>query len=222
MNFEDSRRVVTQGLIPLPKLPGWDEWEKEQTEALATRGASLKPEEDEAYLQHMMKCCLRGYICHREVDEYTQCLLEKKLLDKNKPLSEIAVNMTAAKQGCPEAMEKYLTCMGSSEHQDLIAVTASEQKKCVGKRDSLFLCLEKYFEPEDQEKYCKKQYSTLLRCGLNTMWDEYWKQISGFGLEEEVHLFEDAQRHKRERSLEEMKKELTKKFGFDSWGETGP
>jgi hypothetical protein len=154
----------------------------------------------------MIKTVMRGFICHREVDEYSDCLVRRKLVDEA-DLSRAGahLNMKLAEQFCKDEIATYRTCMESKMHYETIVEAAIGHTCCEDLKIDMMICLENHEDRQDQEKHCMRSYYGLMRCGLNNMFDDYWRKVSGFGTAEEMHLFEVEQDHFKKQSIRKMK-----------------
>lgn len=47
-------------------------------------------------------------------------------------------------------------------------------------------------------------YRRLVRCGLNHLWNDYWRSLTNFGESEEFHLFEMSRSHKKKQEYLEF------------------
>ena len=206
---------INAGMHAYDERLSFKEWKEEQAKALTNRGASPSDNEEENYIQTMLRHVMRAYTCHVEVDAYTRCLIEKKVVSAEHTLAESTVNMHMAEAKCPREVDKYERCLQDEERVEAVFATAIEQPRCYHQRMETLTCLERHKSSADeQDAFCRSGYRGLLRCGLNHMYDEYWKKISGFGQEEEVHLFEEAKVGKREKSLFELKEDLEQRYGI--------
>jgi hypothetical protein len=183
----------------------FNKWQLVQAKNLRARGESADLENEKQYIEQMIKAVLRGYVCHREVDTYTECLVRNKIVDESE-MNTASVNMRQANAFCSNEVEQYTGCMGKKQNYDTIVEAATGHGACEDLKVDLQICLERTVEREDQEKNCMRPYYTLLRCGLNSMFDDYWKKVSSFGTLDEMHLFEVEQDHHKQAAVRTMKK----------------
>ena len=130
-------------------------WDKAQVDATTKRGESYNPEEEEEYMERMMSDNMRAYTCHTEVDKYTQCIMDHKVLPPGVPIDEATIDPVIAEVKCPQAVETYARCMDDGERRNVIVVSAVEQPKCIYNRIDFERCLEKHSATlEKQDQYC--------------------------------------------------------------------
>ncbi|EPY25267.1 hypothetical protein STCU_00437 [Strigomonas culicis] len=226
-------RLVTPAKQSQVTLDLFNEWQKEQRAAVAARGASSDPHEEEAYNQFMLRQNLNAYVCHRELDSYTACLHEHGLLSYEREPSyrkssdtadgtsffqkHFAQNQsTAAAPGgaaqqafsggrfeintknrmnermCGRPHRAYVGCMAGREQQEVVLHHAANEARCHALRDEVLQCMEAKQEASrpTQEPQCGAPYRRLLRCGLNFLFDDYWRGLHQVGEAESFQLFE--------------------------------
>jgi hypothetical protein len=179
-------------------------WQFAQAKLLRAKGESEDLVKEKSYIEHMMKNVLRAYVCHREVDDYADCLVKKKIVEESE-LHRASVNMQMAETYCKREVTRYQGCMGKKQHYDTIVEAATGHANCDDLRVDLQVCLERHDETDAQEKSCMRQYYGLMRCGLNCMFDDYWRKVSSFGTLEEMHLFEVEQDYTKQAAVRQMK-----------------
>ena len=183
----------------------FNKWQLAQAKNLRSKGASDDLDHERKYIEGMMKSVLRGYVCHREVDDYAECLLRRKII-KEDELDKLNINMRQAEVFCEAEVKAYTGCMTRKLNRDTIVEAATGHASCEDLKANLQICLEKQPDDRDvQEEKCLRDYYTLLRCGLNHMWDDYWKKVSGFGTAEEMHVFEVEQDHFKQQAVSKMR-----------------
>ena len=162
----------------------------------------------------MLKQLLRSHVCHVQVDEYAECLVRKKVISED-DVGRIDVNAKLAASKCKAQVDRYHTCMESQPHHQLIYEQAATNAKCTHAQQVLLGCLERA-PPQQatQTRLCYDHYLAALRCGMNHMWNDYWRALSGFGVEEELHLFDLSRRQDKATLLTEME---TKYKGRENW-----
>lgn len=180
------------------------EWQVAQARAVRSRGESEDLDKEKKYIDNMIRSVLRGYLCYREVDEYSDCLIRKKIVHPD-DLHRAEVDMRRAEVFCKDEVGKYQACMGKKVNHETVVEAATGHTSCEDLKVGLQICLEKHMDPDLQERHCLRKYSELLRCGLNHMYDDYWKRISGFGTTEEAHLYEIAKDTTKQQAVAKLK-----------------
>jgi hypothetical protein len=186
-----------------PKIT-FTEYQKQQTSNVTDRGAHESKEFEEKYIGKMIKTVLRSHVCYQEVDRYTQCLVDQNLVHKDE-LWHAEVNQIKAQQRCGPAVEGYNKCMNRKENHEAVVATAVAAPQCKFVSKELVMCLERQPGADrDDLENCHRGYLTLLRCGLNHMWDDYWRAISKFDIEEEAIMYEASLKQKKGTGVENM------------------
>ncbi|CCW63499.1 unnamed protein product [Phytomonas sp. EM1] len=170
------------------------EWKKEQDAEIANRGADPDPAVEEEFNQFMLRQNLNSYVCHKELDRYTTCLQEQHLIKRDDGTGSIEINTKSKvnERFCRATHNAYVSCLRSRQNQEAILQNALLEPHCVSQRNDMLQCLEESREKEarTQEPQCMAWYRRCLRCGLNHMWNTYWRAITKFGDAEEYQLYE--------------------------------
>ena len=193
----DAAKFLHEGGYMSPKEHlKFDAWRDTEHDAVSQRGAVPNDfQAEQRYVQGMSSNVLRAYICHKEVDVYTQCLLDKKIV-REEDLNKADVNLKMAKEKCAKPVAAYLSCVENTRNYETVVQCATEHPRCGTPRRETFQCMERYADDKEQQGLqCRHVHLSLVRCGMNHLWDEYWRAITGFGVEEELHLY-DMQKQK--------------------------
>jgi hypothetical protein len=186
----------TLARIPREDTMRYDQWRSKQHADVLDRGRSVVNDfgDEEQYIQRMIKTVLRSHICYREVDEYAACLLKHKLISDRDLASKglVDVNLRLAQDKCARAVSKYTACLEARANHDTVVSSATTHARCEPKRKDFLICLRKWnASPTLQERNCYySEYFPLLRCGLNALFDEYWKSVTNYSPANELHQFE--------------------------------
>ena len=185
----------------------FNKWQLKQSKNQRERGKAEDIEREKGYIEMMIKTVMRGYICHREVDEYSDCLIRRKLVDAHDlARAGTSLNTRLAEQFCKTEVATYRQCMESKLNYETIVESAIGHTCCEDLKVDMVICLENNSDDRKmQETNCMRNYYALMRCGLNNMFDEYWRKVSGFGTAEEMHLFEVEQDHFKKQAVSKMK-----------------
>jgi hypothetical protein len=184
----------------------FNKWQLGQAKQLRARGEAQDLDREKGYIEMMIKTIMRGYICHRQVDDYSDCLVRRKLVDQaDLARAGAHLNMRLAEQFCKDEVAVYRQCMETKLHYETVVEAAIGHSCCEDLKVDMTICLEQHEDRQDQERHCLRGYYGLMRCGLNNMFDEYWRKVSGFGTAEEMHLFEVEQDHFKKASVRKMK-----------------
>ncbi|CCW68345.1 unnamed protein product [Phytomonas sp. Hart1] len=203
------------------------EWKNEQDAEIANRGADPDPAVEEKFNQFMLRQNLNSYVCYKELDLYTACLQDKNLIRREGDTGSVEVNTNnkVNERLCRKTHNAYVSCMRSRPNQEMILQNALLEPHCISQRNEMLKCMEKHREKETktQEPQCMEWYLRCLRCGLNHMWNTYWRAITKFGDAEEYQIYQlskdDRKRQEYLRMLtttlseqKEMQKEKEKVF----------
>jgi len=178
--------------------PGHKKLQEDQVRETMTQGNHEKIDDENAYISHMLKLNLRGYICHNELDMYAQCLKKKNLIPSLEAATGAEVNLQIARVKCESEVKKYERCLTDEENQHAIVLEAMQHSRCTEPRMACVLCFEK--NPNNVE-VCMRPYNAALRCGLNFLWNDYWKALTGFG---EADEYSSMQGNKEQRRVDMM------------------
>lgn len=169
-------------------------WKHEQNAEIAMRGASKDPAVEEEHNNYMLRQNMNAYLCYRELDRYTGCLKEKNLITSGEGGTgyEINTRNRVNEKQCRSTHTPYVACMGAQQNQEALLGNAAIHQNCTRQREDLFHCMEENKEKETKlhEAQCEMQYRRMLRCGLNHLWNDYWRAITKVGDAEEYHLYE--------------------------------
>lgn len=182
-------------------------WKQQQIEKVAERGANVaSPAAEEEYNNTMIRQNLNAYICHKQLDLYAQCLSANGLLDTSNEKFEINTKNKMNEVRCRTTHMAYTDCMSSKANQETVLHAASMNPNCAIRRGDLSQCLEERREVETRtnEAQCMEPYRRLVRCGLNHLWNDYWRSLTNFGESEEFHLFEMSRSHKKKQEYLEF------------------
>ncbi|CAJ1014744.1 hypothetical protein, conserved [Leishmania lindenbergi] len=189
-------------------LDMFEEWKAKQNEDISQRGADRDPAVEEEHNRHMLRQNLNAYVCYKELDKYTTCLEDKKLIRRRSGednargggtgVSSIASSVEINTQNkaneklCRATHNAYVSCMSSQSNQQLVLESASLEPHCTERRATLFHCLHENQVSEAQTSMpqCTDAYRRLLRCGLNHLWNHYWRELTKFSDTDEFHLYE--------------------------------
>ena len=187
-------------------------WKNAQQQSVTDRGASDDPAEEEHYIARMIQAVLRSHVCYREVDAYTKCLVRRKVLTEEQviQMSVSEVNQSQARAKCGSEVQAYLQCQNKREHQDMIVKAACGVNKCVPLRNDLAMCVERAPLGVEQGpelfESCQGYWRAMVRCGLNHLFEDYFREVTGFGVLNEIHLFDLENDGKKDEFLQEMHK----------------
>lgn len=175
----------------------FQEWRAQQEIGIGNRGEDIgNPAAEEEYVRFMIRQNLHAYVCYRELDKFTACLEEKKLVRSADGGGGGQVELNTANRDyervCKATHKAYMGCMKSQRHQEAVLENACLEPHCSSQRYAHFQCLGVNHKSElkTNEAKCEDSYRRLLRCGLNHMWNEYWRAMTKFGDAEEFSLFE--------------------------------
>ncbi|KAG5510129.1 hypothetical protein JKF63_07025 [Porcisia hertigi] len=187
----------------------FEEWKAKQNEDIAQRGVDRDPAVEEEHNRYMLRQNLNAYVCYKELDKYTTCLEDKKLIrrrgdDDSSAMGagtgtssiassfEINTKNNVNEKLCRATHNAYVSCMSSKTNQELVLQSATLEPHCSERRTSLFHCLHENQASEAQTNtpQCTDTYRGLLRCGLNHLWNRYWREITKFSDTDEFHLYE--------------------------------
>lgn len=189
-------------------------WKRKQAATISDRGAdNADPQNERLYNDHMTRRCLDAYVCHQELDIYGQCLIKNKLWDSEKAgslmLPETATS--AIERVCKMPFHRYSQCITSKDNQETVVKTGMVNPNCRKTNESLIKCMQVHISEEeseldsgahsrneDRERHfntriedgCKDVYTKLVRCGLNHLWEEYWRAITNYGEQEEFKSYQ--------------------------------
>lgn len=192
----------------------FDSWRTKQQSDVLERGKSPIHDfaEEEKYIQRMIKSVLRSHICYREVDEYAACLLKHKLVSESELAAKgiVDVNLNLAGQKCARQVSKYNACLDTKVNHETVVQAATSHSRCEAKQRDFLICLRKWNKsPELQERNCYYTiYFPLLRCGLNALFDEYWKGVTGYSPANEMHQYELENDAKIRRGVGELRTKM--------------
>jgi hypothetical protein len=92
----------------------------------------------------------------------------------------------------------------------MVVKAAVGVNKCVPLRTDLALCVERSPLGAEQGaelfEACQGHWRKMVRCGLNHLFEDYFREITGFGVLNEVHLFDVDNDRKKDEFLQEMSK----------------
>ncbi|KAG5505939.1 hypothetical protein JIQ42_06734 [Leishmania sp. Namibia] len=188
-------------------LDMFEEWKATQNEEIAKRGADRDPAVEEEHNRHMLRQNLNAYVCYKELDKYASCLEDKKLIRRREDDGargrgtttssiassfEINTQNKANEKLCRATHNAYVSCMSSRDNQEVVLHSASLESHCSERRAALFQCLRENEASEAQTNtpQCTESYRSLLRCGLNHLWNHYWREMTKFSDVDEFHLYE--------------------------------
>ena len=210
---------------PRDDTVAFQEWRSKQNADILDRGRSpVKDfEDEERYIQRMIKSVLRSHICYREVDEYADCLT-KHNITTDEDLAQkglVDVNLRLAQEKCPRAVAKYTSCIEARANHETVVSAATTHERCESKRKDFLICLRRYNAAGAiQERNCYfQEYFPLLRCGLNALFDEYWKGVTGYTPATEMHFFEVENDAKIKRKVTELRSRLEMESHLQMGGE---
>ncbi|ORC88534.1 uncharacterized protein TM35_000161720 [Trypanosoma theileri] len=199
----------------------FDKWREEQNAAIADRGSDVDPAVEEEHNAFMLRQNLNAYICHKQLDEYTKCLEKHHLIEHDDNRHEINTKNGINEKTCRSTHRAYVTCMSSKENQDALLQNAALHTNCTSYRMDLMNCFDANREEETKtsEPQCVPFYRRLLRCGLNHLWNDYWRALTNFGEAEDYHLYELSRDENKKQeflrvittSVEQQKEYLRKK-----------
>ncbi|AYU76847.1 hypothetical protein conserved [Leishmania donovani] len=188
-------------------LDMFEEWKAKQNEDIAQRGADRDPAVEEEHNRYMLRQNLNAYVCYKELDRYTTCLEDKKLIRRRDDEDgargggtgvsmassfEINTRNKVNEKLCRATHNAYVSCMSSQKNQEVVLQSASLEPHCTEGRAKLFHCLREnqVSEAQTNTPQCTDTYRSLLRCGLNHLWNHYWREITKFSDTDEFHLYE--------------------------------
>ncbi|EAN99398.1 hypothetical protein C3747_44g107 [Trypanosoma cruzi] len=170
----------------------FDKWRSEQNMSIADRGSDADPAKEEEHNSFMMRQNLNAYICYKQLDEYTSCLAKHHIIEHTDRGHEINTKNNINERKCRGTHKSYVACMGSQKNQETLLHSAVLHNNCREFHAELMCCYDKNreLETETSEPLCIPFYRGLLRCGLNHLWNDYWRALTRFGEAEEFHLYE--------------------------------
>lgn len=187
------------------------EWRSKMQSDVLDRGRSPTHdyEDEENYIRRMIKTVLRSHVCYREVDAYAECLVKYKLVADTEIAAKglVDVNMRLAQEKCPRQISKYVACIDARVNHETVVSAAATHARCDSRRKDFLICLRKWNKsPVLQERNCyHSEYFPLLRCGLNALFDEYWKGVTGYSPAQELHQYEMETDSKVRRGVGEIR-----------------
>lgn len=175
-------------------------WKEEQSDEVGQRGVAADPKDEEEHNRLMLRQNLNAYVCYKALDAYTTCLKDNKLISYHQGHGgslgsgtfEVRTDSNVNEKLCHRTLKAYKTCMTSKTSQETVMENAALHPQCHTQRFDLYTCMEenKQIESRTQEPQCTGRYRGLLRCGLNHLWDDYWRALTKIGDIEEYHLYE--------------------------------
>ncbi|RNF22890.1 uncharacterized protein Tco025E_03027 [Trypanosoma conorhini] len=170
----------------------FDKWRSEQNRSIAHRGSDADPALEEEHNSFMLRQNLNAYVCYRQLDEYTTCLERHHLIEHADRGHEINTKNRMNEKKCRATHNAYAACMGSEKNQETLLHNAALHNNCHDFRMELMNCFttNRELETQTSEPQCIPFYRQLLRCGLNHLWNDYWRSLTKFGEAEEYHLYE--------------------------------
>ncbi|KEG11401.1 hypothetical protein DQ04_02661060 [Trypanosoma grayi] len=170
----------------------FDQWREEQNKAIAERGTDADPALEEEHNSFMMRQNLNAYICYKQLDDYTACLEKHRLIEHGDKSHEINTKNGINEKKCRPTHKAYVGCMGSQQNQETLLQNAALHPNCTTYRAALMDCYNanREVETKTSEPQCILSYHRLLRCGLNHLWNDYWRALTKFGEAEDYHLYE--------------------------------
>ncbi|CBH17614.1 hypothetical protein, conserved [Trypanosoma brucei gambiense DAL972] len=170
----------------------FDQWRAEQREAIADRGSDPDPAVEEAHNNFMLRQNLNAYICYKQLDEYTACLEKHNLIEHGDDRREINTRNSINEKKCRATHIAYVGCMGSRLNHETLLQNAALHSSCASHHVSLMECYNTNREVETSTEVpqCVPFYRRLIRCGLNHLWNDYWRALTNFGEAEDYHLYE--------------------------------
>jgi hypothetical protein len=167
-------------------------WKREQEDKIGDRGAHLDPSMEEEHNQSMLRQNLNAFVCYAQLDRYTDCLKANSLLDKRGEEYEVNTRNHQNEIRCRPSHVEYVNCMSSQANKEAVMQSAAMHPACQTRRQVLFECFRERQEEETRSNtpQCNEPYRRLIRCGLNHLWNEYWRSLTNFGEHEEFHLYQ--------------------------------
>ena len=168
-------------------------WKRQQAELITRRGEDPRnPDAEEAHNKNMLRHCLNAYICHMELDAYAGCLKKNGLWGARGDEYEVPTKAPMHQVKCPMPLEKYTKCIGSEENHRTLIGNGILNANCRPFHKTFFACIEvnKDKTIEDTERECTPAYRRLVRCGLNHLWEEYYRAVNNVGDQEDFQSFE--------------------------------
>ncbi|KPI87168.1 hypothetical protein ABL78_3730 [Leptomonas seymouri] len=198
-------RLTTPAKQSQFSLDMFEEWKSQQNDEISNRGADRDPEVEDEHNRCMLRRNLNAYVCYKELDRYTACLEDKKLIRRSDDdgvggsvgsshysAFEVNTQNKINESLCRSTHNAYASCMSSQTNQETVLQSASLEPHCTEHRETLFHCMRAHQETEalTNAPQCTSAYRTLLRCGLNHLWNHYWREITKFSDADEYHLYE--------------------------------
>jgi hypothetical protein len=167
-------------------------WKKQQEDQISERGANIDPGLEEEHNQAMLRQNLNAFVCYASLDKYTECLKANNLLDKRGDDYEINTRNRQNEVRCRPTHMEYVNCMSSNTNKEAVMRSAAMHPSCQTRRQVLFECFREHEveETRSNNAQCSEPYRRLVRCGLNHLWNEYWRSLTNFGENEEFHLYQ--------------------------------
>lgn len=181
-------------------------WKQQQHEAISERGSNTDPQVEEQYNQTMLRQNLNAFVCYKQLDDYTMCLKGYGLLDKKGEEYEINTKNKINEVKCRRTHWEYTNCMSSQKNQESVLQNATLHPACQSRQQELLECMS---ERKDEElktgvAMCTQPYTRLIRCGLNHIWNEYWRSLTNFGEADEFHLFQMSRNDRKKQQYLEF------------------
>lgn len=174
-------------------MDAFAEWKRQQAELVTRRGEDVRnPEAEEAHNKRMMRHCLNAYICHMELDAYAGCLKKHGLWGAKSDEYEVPTKAPMHQVKCPMPLEKYTQCMGNEDNHSTLTANAIMNANCRAYHKNFYSCIDvnRNKSIEETERECAPAYRRLLRCGLNHLWEEYYRAVNNIGDQEDFQSFE--------------------------------
>ena len=213
-NRNPNGTLQLTNMNPRHETAHYQEWRSKQTSEILDRGRSASHdfEDEERYIQRMIKTVMRSHICYREVDAYTACLSANNLVSDRDFAQKglVDVNQGLAQAKCPREIARYQSCMEAKSNHDTVIQAAATHPRCESRRKDFLICLRKNNKSSVlQQRNCyHTEYFPMLRCGLNALHDEYWKSVSGFSPAHEMHAYEIETDAKTRKQVAELRARL--------------
>lgn len=217
------------------------DWKRKQARAVADRGTDLtNPANEDTYNTHMTRRCVDAYVCYKELDVYGRCLIDNRLWDSDKMGNVMLPDQSTPmiERKCKLPFHNYTQCISSRDNQDTVVKTGMMNPNCRRTHESFIQCVQVHIREEEDEADrgrggsaashdhfnariedgCGRIYSKLVRCGLNHLWEEYWRAITNFGDQEEFKMFQlestMGAKSEYQQHIGEVKREIQKE-GLD-------
>ena len=177
--------------------PKYAKWKVVRNERISVEGATPDATEDHKRIRSCFLKVMDAYLCHVELDELAGCAVTKKLIGAGD--SPNSLKPRELDFHCAKPFSRYKSCLESEEKRATLTQAAATHSACVRQRANFQVCIERALDdPEMKPNFllqgtehlpCDPEHRFLLRCGLNHLWNDYFRTINGVGDAEDFLSF---------------------------------